>query len=59
MTSLVVSTIVYFIAAYFIKRQFDEMDIPKGMVRSLTIFALALALSYGAAMAVEWVVGAA
>ena len=57
MRSLVVSTIVYFLAAYFIKRQLDEMEIPKGMVRSLTVFALALAVSYGAAMAVDWIFG--
>ena len=58
MRSLVVSTIVYFVAAHFIKRQLDEMDIPKGMMRSLTIFALALAASYGVAVAVEWIAGA-
>ena len=58
MTSLVVSTIAFFVASYFIKRQLDEMEIPKGMVRSLTIFALALAVSYGAAVAVDWIVAA-
>ena len=55
MTSLVVSTIVFFVASYFIKQRFEEMEIPKGLVRSATIFALALALSYGVAVAVDWV----
>lgn len=59
MRGLVVSTIAYFVASHFIKRQLDEMEIPKGMARSLTIFALALAVSYGVAMAVDWIVGAA
>jgi hypothetical protein len=51
--SLVVSTIAFFAASYFIKRWMDENDIPKGMTRSVTIFALALAASYG----VGWLVG--
>ena len=49
MTSIVVSTIVYFIAAYFIKRQLEEMGIPKGMTRGTVVFALALVVSYGVA----------
>ena len=55
MTSLVVSTIAFFVASYFLKRRFEEMDIPKGVARSAMIFALALALSYGVAVAVDWV----
>ena len=51
--SLVVSTIAFFAASYFIKRWMDENDIPKGMTRSVSIFALALAVSYG----VGWLVG--
>ena len=55
MLSLVVSTIVFFVASFFIKRYFDDMDIPKGMVRSFTIFVLAAAISYGAAFLVDLV----
>lgn len=51
--SLIVSTIAFFVASHFIKRWMDENDFPKGMTRSLTIFALALAVSYG----VGWLVG--
>ena len=51
--SLVVSTIAFFAASYFIKRWMDENDIPKGMTRSVSIFTLALAVSYG----VGWLVG--
>ena len=51
--SLVVSTIVFFVASYFIKRWMEENDIPRGMTRSITIFVLAAAVSYGAG----WLVG--
>ncbi len=51
--SLVISTIAYFVAAYYIRRYLDEIDVPKGMVRSLSIFVLAAAVSY----AVAWLVG--
>ena len=50
--SIIVSTIAYFVASYFIKRWMDDNDIPKGMTRSLTIFAVAAAVSYG----VGWLV---
>ena len=58
MRDIVVSTIAYFVAAFFIKRQFDDMDIPRGMTRSAMIFALALAAAYAAQTAVDWVVHA-
>ena len=50
---LVASTIAFFVASYFIKRWMDENDIPKGMTRNLTVFALAIAVAYG----VGWLVG--
>jgi hypothetical protein len=56
MTSIVISTIVYFIAAYFIKRHLVEMGIPKGMTRGTVIFVLAAAVAYGAAYVVDLVV---
>ena len=51
--SLIVSTIAFFAASYFIKQWMDENEIPKGITRSATIFVLALAVSYG----VGWLVG--
>jgi len=54
--SLVASTIAFFVASYFIKRWMDENDIPKGMTRNLTIFALAIAVAYGVAWLVDRVV---
>lgn len=47
--SLVVSIIAYFVAAHYIRRYLDEIEIPKGMVRGLSVFVLAAAVSYGAA----------
>ena len=32
MLSLVLSTIAFFVASYYLKRYLDEMDIPKGRV---------------------------
>jgi hypothetical protein len=54
--SLIASTIVFFVASYFIKRYLDRIDIPKSMTRSLVIFCLALALSYGVAVLVDFFV---
>lgn len=54
MLSLIASTIVFFVASYFIKRYLDRIDIPKSMTRSLVIFCLALALSYGVAVLVDF-----
>ena len=57
MVGIVVSTIAFFVASYFIKRQFDEMDIPKGMTRSFTIFVLAAAVSYAVGWLIDRLVG--
>jgi len=53
MLSLVISTIAFFAASYFIKRYLDEIDLPKTMTRGLVIFALALAVAYVVALAVD------
>ena len=57
MRSLVISTIVFFAASFFIKRRFEGMGLPKGMTRSLMVFCLALAAAYGAAALVDWLAG--
>ena len=46
---------MYFVAAYIIKRQLEEMGIPKGMTRGTVVFVLAAAVSYGAAYLVDLV----
>lgn len=55
--NLIVSTIVFFIAAWYVNRHLDGQDIPKGMARSLLVFVLAYAVSWGAGEAVDWVAG--
>ena len=55
MLSLVISTVACFVAAYFIKRYLNGMDIPKGMTRSVVVFTLALAIAYGVALVFEWI----
>ena len=56
--SLLASTVVFFVASYFIKRWMEDNDIPKGMTRSITIFTLAIALAYGVGWLVDRVIGA-
>jgi hypothetical protein len=53
MLSLIVSTIVFFVASYFIKRYLDGIGVPKTVVRGLVIFVLALAAAYGVAFVVD------
>ena len=50
--NLILSTIAFFVASYFIKRWMDDNEIPRGMARSVTIFTLAFVVSYG----VGWLV---
>lgn len=47
MLSLISSLVAFFVAAYFIGRYLDEMDIPKTMTRRIVILTLALAIAYG------------
>jgi len=51
--SLVVSTVAFFALSYFIKRWADANDIPRGMTRNVSIFAVALILAYGVAWVVD------
>jgi len=57
MLSLVVSTIAFFVASYFIRRYLDELGIEKTAGRGLVVFVLALAVAYGVAFVVDWIAG--
>jgi len=46
MWNLIVSTLVFFIAAWYIRRYLDEQGIPKGMTRSILVFTLAFIASW-------------
>jgi len=52
---LVVSTIAFFVASFYIKRYLDGIGVPKTMTRGLAIFVLALAVAYGVAFIVDLV----
>jgi hypothetical protein len=57
MLSFFVSTIVFFVAGFFIKRWLEEMDIPAGMTRATVVFVLAAAIAYGAAFVIDRMAG--
>lgn len=54
MWNMIVSTIVFFIAAWYFHRVLDEQGIPKGMTRGLLVFVLAYIVSWGAGEMVDW-----
>ena len=56
LVSLVVSTIAFFVASFYIKRYLEKMEIPKGMVRNISVLVLALTVSYAVGFVVDLVV---
>jgi hypothetical protein len=54
MLNLTISTIVFFVAAWFLNRYLDEQGIPKGMTRGVVVLVLASLMSWGVGWAVEW-----
>jgi len=57
MWNLIISTIVFFIAAWYIHRYLDEQGIPKGFTRGVLVFVLASLVSWGVGEAVDWLMG--
>jgi hypothetical protein len=54
MWNLIISTIVFFVSAWYARHYMDEQEIPKGMTRGIVIFALASFVSLGAGKMVDW-----
>ena len=54
---LILSTVAFFAASFFIKRRLEQIGIPKGMTRSTVIFVLALGIAYGVAFLVDRIAG--
>jgi hypothetical protein len=54
MLNLVISTIVFFVAAWFVNRYLDDQGIPKGMTRGVLVFLLASLVSWGSGEMVDW-----
>jgi hypothetical protein len=57
MSNLIVSTIVFFVAAWYIHRYLDGQEMPKGTTRSLLVFLIASLVSWGSGEAVDWAQG--
>ena len=55
MWNLIISTIAFFISAWYFHRYLEAQGIPKGMTRKLLVFALASLVSWGAGEAVDWI----
>ena len=53
--NLIVSTIVFFVALWYLNGYLDEQEIGKGMTRGILVFVLASAVSWGAGEMVDWV----
>lgn len=54
MSNLIISTIVFFIAAWFANRYLDTQEIPKGMTRGILIFVAAFLVSWATGEMVDW-----
>lgn len=52
--NLIISTVMFFVAVWYIRRFLDEHDIRKGMTRSVLIFVLAYMVSWITGMTVDW-----
>ncbi len=55
--NLIISTIVFFIAAWYIHRYLEARGIPQSMTRGLLVFLLASLVSWGSGEAVDWIQG--
>jgi hypothetical protein len=54
MWNLIISTVIFFIAAWYAHLYLDKQGIPKGTTRGLFVFVVATAVSWGAGEAVDW-----
>ena len=52
--SLAISTIMFFVSAWYFRRYLDAQKIPRGMTRGIVIFVLAFFVSWGAGEIADW-----
>lgn len=57
LSNLIISTIAFFIAAWYVNRYLDEQEIPRGMTRGVLVFTFASILSWGVGEGVDWALG--
>jgi len=55
MLSLLLSTVAFFVATFFLRRYFDDMGIARTMGRGTVVFLIALAIAYAVAALVDWI----
>jgi hypothetical protein len=53
--NIVISTIVFMVAAWLIRRWLEENGVAKSMTRGFIVFVLAYAVSWASGEAVDWV----
>jgi hypothetical protein len=56
MWNILISTIVFVVAAWYFNRLLDGQGITKGFTRGLFVFVLAYLVSWGSGELVDWVV---
>jgi hypothetical protein len=54
MLNLTISTIVFFVAAWFLNNYLDAQGIPKGMTRGVIVVVLATLMAWGVGWTVDW-----
>jgi hypothetical protein len=54
MWNLLVSTFVFFIAAWYLHRYLETQGVAQGMTRSVLVFVLASLVSWGAGEVADW-----
>lgn len=54
MLNLVISTLLFFAAAWYLNRYLDEQGIPKGMTRGMLVFTLAAMVAWGGGTFADW-----
>jgi len=54
MLNLVITTIVFFVAAWFLNGYLDQQGIPKGLTRGVVVLVLASLMSWVVGWAVDW-----
>ena len=57
MLSFTISTVVFFVAAYFLHRYLDAWGLDKGRTRTLLVMVIASVISYGSMYLVEYITG--
>ncbi len=57
MADLILSTVVFFAAAWWLRRYLDDQGIPQGMTRNLMVLVIATTLSFAASSLLAWLTG--